>query len=89
MTSAEVLQAITSGDVDDDIDTIYDTVLRRLDVVAKRRFNLLQVGDEVTFNDLAKRMAGRTGTIVKKNRTKVVVDVEGRQWNASPGLLSL
>ena len=74
-----VLEELSSGTFDKDINTLADAVKARLDKVRKNKtITDYSIGDRVKFNELTgtRYMVGQYATIVSKNRTKLVVRLE-------------
>lgn len=74
-----VIDQISSGTFDNDLNSLSNAVKERLDKVRKgKTIADYGVGDRVKFNELTgtRYMVGQYATIVSKNRTKVVVRLE-------------
>ena len=79
MTELELLiGAIRTGEGDDDIERVLDTVLARRKYLDDLESSKLKVGDRVAFNDRTKPkyMVGASGTIIEKRRTKLVIEMD-------------
>jgi hypothetical protein len=93
MTSfAKVSEFISLVD-DPTLDLVQDLINNarmklRLDGGSGCRFENLEVGDTITISDQArpKYLCGHTGTITKKNRTRVVVDLDKPVGRYSTGI---
>lgn len=92
---------IVRGLHDDDLDEISEAIKARRKLNGKidgmSKFAALQVGDRVTLSATArpKYLAGVSATVTKKNRTRVVIDLDERAGRfhtnitAPPELLDL
>lgn len=73
LTKSDVLMAILSGDLDNDLQTIIDTARNRQEAAA---FQNLAVGDKVKITNIKpKYLIGHVGTVVKFNQSRIVVDL--------------
>jgi hypothetical protein len=74
-----VLDQVSSGAFDSDLNKLVDAVNARLTVVRKaKKISDFNIGDRVKFNELTgtRYMVGQYATVISKNRTKVVVRLE-------------
>lgn len=77
MTTQDLLVEIVSGTYDDNLEAIVATIRDRQKSLSRVTFHTLQKGDKVTLKNLRpKYMVGAPATIVKKNRERIVVDVD-------------
>ena len=77
MNTKEIITSILSGDQDGDEDRIIEALKIRRKALESMKVLELRVGDKVRFNSGAnpKYLVGIVGTIIKKNKTRVVVQL--------------
>jgi hypothetical protein len=81
-TAIDIAAAVARGELDDDLDMIASLINdrrkmnRQIDGLDK--FAALKVGDRVTISSTVrpKYLAGLPATVTKKNRTRVVIDLD-------------
>ena len=67
-----------------EISELADLIRTRKETLGKQKMQELKVGDKVTFNNKGKIVSG---TIRKKNITRVVVDTPKGGWNVPVNVL--
>lgn len=78
MSINTVVEAIISGDYDDDLNRIATAIHDRRDIVSRMKTSTISVGDKVKFNDRIspKYLIGNVVTVKKVNKKTVVCDFD-------------
>jgi len=94
MNLRELIQAALEADLTtDELRELNNAVVDMINDQVKTEnrsplYYMFSEGDAIRFNANARSMSGETGTVVKKNRTKIVVRMDnGRTYNCPPSIL--
>lgn len=76
MDATEIIQSVFRGDADDNLNGIIAACHDRRKQAGKANFHALKVGDRVRLVGGQKYIQGAEGKVVRKNQTKLVVDLD-------------
>jgi hypothetical protein len=91
MNSFEIIKKIVAGDLDADLNGIFNAARERLAVVhhaeGRALFHTLKVGDRVRVIGGQKYLHGALGTVTEKRQTKVTIDLDERRGKYHTGII--
>lgn len=81
----ELITSILSGDLDDDLDAIAESLVDRRKLVARSSFHVIKVGQQATLQNLSpKYLVGAPVTVVEKRQSRLVVRLPEDWLRAHP-----